>query len=73
MERLFPRTAHLLLHQIQLQRLIYCNRWHETKMVGVAILVRKSIDQQSSCNDRLDWNLYDNLQYYFWHEKYEKG
>ena len=43
-ECLSPRTARLLLYPIQLQCLIYYNRWHETKqMVGVAIFVRKSI------------------------------
>ena len=44
MECLSPRTARLLLYPIQLQCLIYSNRWHEIKqMVGVAIFGRKSI------------------------------
>ena len=43
-ECLSPRTARLLLYQIQLQCLIYYIRWDETKqMVDVAIFVRKSI------------------------------
>ena len=30
---------------------------------------QKEEQLQSSCNDRFDWNLHYNLQYYFWREK----